>query len=376
MSLTSPDAETASFEKLQETYDNFYVPQFSVTVGGRTFEEVDGVISDVSVDLALDKATAFSFTLNYPYNHERGEFEGLDWELFAPDQSVAIQMGYGSTEKPLLHRGHITSVKPSFPSGGSPTVSVNGYGLLHKLTKPPQPSAGSASWTHTWSDTPPHKVVQKVVEERGYPFDDVKTVEASVTPAQIKQDESDHDLAFLLQLGEDYAYELFSWEGVLYFRPPRYDGPPDLTLSYGSSLESFSPEINEAGQVDKVEVRNWSAERGEEIVGEATREEVEGESGGDGGGGAGEPTTETLRLPVRDTEEANARAKAVLANRLDGSVSGKGECIGLPEIRPGSRIEVAGLTDRFTNVYYVDSVTHRFGGSGYQTSFSVKRRAL
>lgn len=372
MSLANPDSEPTSFEALQETYDNFYVPQFSVTVAGTTFEEADGVISDVSVDLALDKATAFSFTLNYPYDHEHGEFEGLDWDLFAPDQSVAITMGYGSTEKPLLHRGHITSVKPSFPSGSSPTVSVEGYGLLHKLTEPPEPRGGS--WTRTWNNTPPHKVVEKVINERGYPFDDVETVDASVTPTQIKQDESDHDLAFLLQLGADYAYELRSWDGVLHFEPPRYDGPPHLTLRYGSSLDSFSPEVNEADQVDKVEVRNWSAERGEEITGEATREGVTGESGT--GAGGGEPTTETLRLPVRDAQEASARAAAILKNRLDGSVSGKGECIGLPEIRPGVRIKIEGLTDRFTNVYYVDSATHRFGGSGYQTSFSVKRRAL
>lgn len=374
MSLANPDSESTSFEQLQETYEDFFVPQFSVTVGGTMFEEADGVISDVSVDLALDKATAFSFTLNYPYSHERGEFEGLDWDLFAPDQTVAISMGYGSTEKPLLHRGHITSVKPSFPSGSSPTVSVEGYGLLHKLTEPPEPPAGAASWTHTWENTPPHEVVKKVVNERGYPFDDIKTVKASVTPTQIKQDESDHDLAFLLQLGEDYAYELRAWEGVLHFEPPRYDGPADLTLAYGSSLDSFSPEINETDQVDKVEVRNWSAERGEEIIGTATRQEVTGETGGETAGG--EPTTETLRLPVRDTEEANARAAAVIKNRLDGSVSGKGKCIGLPEIRPGSRINIEGLTDRFTNVYYVDSATHRFGGSGYQTSFSVKRREL
>lgn len=373
MSATTPDNETDTFRQLQDQYEDFYVPQFTVTVGDTAFSETDGVVSDVSADLSLDKASKFSFTLNYPYDHEHGQFEGLDWELFSPDQSVSIQMGYGGTEKPILHEGRITAVRPSFPSGSAPTVTVDGFGLLHTMSEPPDPTGGRETWTHTWNDTAPHKVVEQVVSERNYDFGSVETVEAGVEPAEIKQDESDHDLKFLLDLGTQYAYELYAWEGDLYFQPPRYDGPPDIVLKYGTSLDSFSPEVNEAGQVDRVEVRNWSAERGEEIVGVATRDGVSGTGTGTGGG---QQTTETLRLPVRTTTEATARAEAVLANRLDGTVSGKGECIGLPEIRPGMRIQIEGLTDEFSSVYYVESATHRFGGSGYQTSFGVKRREL
>lgn len=376
MSITSPDAETVAFVDLQETYDDFFVPQFTVTVNGEEFSEVDGVISDVSVDLALDKATQFSFTLNYPYNHEAGEFKGLDWDQFAPDRSVAIDMGYGDTEKTLVHEGHITAVKPKFPSGSSPTVGIEGYGKLHRLTSLPESAPDPGSLTRTWSDTPPHEVVQSVVDDRGYEFD-VETVSEASSPPEIKQDESKNDLEFLLDLAETYAYELFSREGDLYFRPPRYDGPPDVVLHYGRSLDSFSPEVNEGGQVDRVEVRNWSAEQGEEIVGEATRDDLAGDDGQFANGGdSRSTTTETLRLPVRTTTQANERAKAELANRLDGTVSGDGDCIGLPEIRPGMRIGIDGLTDRFTNVYYVESATHSFGNNGYETSFSVKRRAL
>ena len=373
MSGASSDAGTATFGQLQESYDDFFVPQFTVTVGGTEFAATDGIITDLSVDLALDKATAFSFTLNYPYDAENGRFEHLDWERFSPDQSVSIKMGYGGTKKPLLHEGRITAVSPSFPSGSTPTVGVEGYGLLHTMSEPPEPPPDRDSWTHTWTETAPHEVVKEIVREREYDFRAVKTDEAGVEPAQIKQDESKHDLAFLLELGETYAYELYAWEGDLYFRPPRYDGPADLLLEYGTSLDSFSPEVNEAGRVDRIEVRNWSAEKGEEIVGEATRDEV---AGSESEGSSGEPTTETLRLPVRDTTEATARAEAVLANRLDGTVSGKGECIGLPEIRPGIRMKLDGLTDQFSKVYYVESATHRFGNSGYQTSFTVKRRGL
>lgn len=371
MSTTSSDSETREFAELQETYEDFYVPQFSVTVGEQEFSEADGLVSEVSVDGSLDAATAFSFTLNYPYDHKNGQFRGFEWEAFEPGQEVSISMGYGGTTPTLVEGGTIQSVKPRFPADSAPTVAVSGFGPLHAMTSVPESKSGGGDLTRTWEKTPPHEVVESVVEEREYDFD-VETVESGASPAQIKQDESAHDLAFLLRLAEEHAYELFARDGVLYFKPPRYDGPPDIVLRYGVSLDSFSPEVNDSGQVDTVEVRNWDPEKGDEIVGSADRSDlgVEDESS-DGGS-----TTETLRLPVQDEEAARSRAKSILANRLDGTVTGQGECLGLPEIRPGTRLRLERLTDRFDSVYYVESATHRFGSSGYRTSFSVKRREL
>lgn len=372
MSATEADAETKQFEQLQEDYEYFYVPQFRVTVGGREYTEADGLLSDLSVDLSLNAATSFSFTLNAPFDNEHGEFERFKWDDWAPMRDVAIELGYGGTTRSVLQAGHITSVKPRFPADSAPTIDVSGYGPLHQLTTVPDPGPERESWTRTWTDTAPHDVVKQVVEERGYDVSDVKTVEAGVTPPEIKQNESAHDLKFLLRLGEEYAYELYARDGALHFEPPRYDGPPDVVLRYGISLDSFSPEVNDSGQVDRVEVRHWSPENGEEIVGTADRGDlgVESESAG------GEPTTETVRVPVRDEQQASARAQSILANRLDGTVSGQGEVVGLPEIKPGTRLRLERLTDRFSAVYYVESATHRFGSSGYRTSFSVKRREL
>jgi phage protein D len=376
VSATGADAETRGFADLQEAYDYFYVPQFRVTVGDREFSEADGLLSDLSVDLSLDAATTFSFTLSYPYDREQGGFRGFEWEAFEPGRSVRIEMGYGGTTRQLLQDGRIQSVQPRFPADSAPTVSVSGFGPLHAMTSVPEPGPDRTSWTRTWEDTPPHEVVEAVVEERGYEFDGVETVEAGVSPPQIKQEESTHDLAFLLRLGEEYAYELFARRGTLYFRPPRYDGPPDVVLRYGVSLDSFAPEVNDPGRVDTVEVRNWDAERGEEVVGSASRSDLGVDDRESGGAAGGTETTETLRLPVADEEAARARARSVLANRLDGTVTGQGECVGLPEIRPGTRLRLERLTDRFSAVYYVESATHRFGSSGYRTSFSVKRREL
>lgn len=369
MTTSLQDGETTTFEDLQEPYDAFFVPRFTVEVGPETFTEAQGLVSSLSVDTALDKATSFSFTLNYPWNAEHAEFEGLDREVVSPDTDVTIRMGYGDAEQVELCRGYLTSVSTSFPAGDSPTIDVSGYGLLHAPSDPPDPGPGQDSWTRTWEDAQPHEVVEDLLAERGYDFEDEHVDEIDVTPDQIKQEDSQNDLQFLLDLAETYACELFVREGELYFRRARYDGKPDLELVYGESLESFSPEVDASDQLDEVEVRNWDAERGTEISGTATREGFDGSDGG-------EPSTETLRLAVSDAKEAEARAEAVLENRLDGTVSGDGECVGIPALRPGLRLQVGGLTDRFTGTYYVSSSTHRFSSSGYRTSFAAKRREL
>ena len=366
MTASSPENGTATFEDLQEPYDAFFVPRFTVVVGGERFTESQGIVSNLSVDASVDAASSFSFTLNYQWNAEYARFEGLDWERFSPDTDVTIRMGYGDADQVELCRGRITSVSPSFPAGSTPTVDVAGYGLLHELTDPPSPGEGRDSWTRTWTDAAPHEVVEKVVAERGYDFEAVHAEPIDVTPPEIKQEDSQHDLEFLLDLAKTYAHELFVREGELYFRPARYDGPPDLELRYGESLESFSPRIDSTGEVDRVEVRNWDPERGSEIVGTATRAAFDGD----------DPTTVTVRLSVRDVKEATARAEAVLANHLDGTVEGSGETVGIPRLRPGTRLRIRGLTDRFTATYYVESVTHQFSASGYRTSFDAKRREL
>lgn len=368
--MTAPiqEDDISTFEDLQDPYGAFFVPQFTVEADEETFTEAQGIVSSLKVDTSLDKATSFSFTLNYEWNAEHGHFEGLDWEQFSPETHVTIKMGYGDADKVELCRGHITSVSPSFPSGDSPTVDVSGYGLLHALSDPPEPGRGRDSWTKTWTDTQPHEVVEELVEERDYDFEDVNTDEIDVTQDQIKQKDSQHDLRFLLELANKYACELFTRDGELFFRRARYDEKPHLELRYGESLNSFSPEIDSSNEVDRVEVRNWDPEKGTEIVGKAPKDSDESE--GD------ESSVERVRLSVRDEQEAAERAAAVLENRLDGTVSGDGETVGLPGLRPGTRIRILGLTDRFTATYYVESASHSFSSNGYRTSFTAKRREL
>jgi hypothetical protein len=70
-----------------------YSPRFTVDIGSTTFQEPGGRIADLVVETTLSGADRFSFTLNYPFDEELGEFSGLDWSTFEIGTAVEIAMG-------------------------------------------------------------------------------------------------------------------------------------------------------------------------------------------------------------------------------------------------------------------------------------------
>lgn len=343
--------------ELVQQYDGFYAPRFVVTVDTRSFSESSGLISDLSIDATLDGADRFSFTLNYPFDHADGAFDGFDPEEFEGPALVSIALGYGNVLTSLLV-GRITSMTPNFPADGAPTIEVSGYDLIHDMM--------GSTHKRTWEERTDSDVVRDVTSDYELELD----VEETGIPHRelIQENKSDYD--FLKERAKRYNMELFVRptqgaggrpKGVLVFRDPPDDAAldPTLTLAYGESLRSFSPELNQSKLVGKATVTHWDPKRKEKIVGSAERP---------GGGDA----VKELRTPVDSKADADRVAKGELDRTWQGFVRASGETVGLPEIRIGTTLELDGV-DRFTGLYYVERVTHRLGGSGYTTSFTARR---
>lgn len=340
------------FADLRDRYGDFYAPAFSVRVGDREFRAADGLLAGVEVDTTLDGADYFSFTLSEPFDRGTGGGD-LDWDRFAAGEPVDVAMGYGTRLEPLV-LGRIHSVRPEFPSGDAATVTVGGYGLLHDAMR------GTKS--RSWDERTDSDVVEEVAS--GYEFAEVNVEETGVSYRKIIQD-AESDYRFLETLAERNGFELFARRDAFHFRAPRPDADPVLALRYGDSLRSFSPEASTATQVREVVVRHWDPKRKREIVGSAERE------AGDAAAGR-----EVLRRPVESREEAERVAEAALDRIADGLLRGRGEVVGLPELRVGETLRLEGLGERFTNNYYITGVTHRIGSSGYWTSFDVQERTI
>jgi phage protein D len=84
-----------------------------------------------------------------------------------------------------------------------------------------------------------------------------------------------------------------------------------------------------------------------------------------------EQATLRIREPVFSQQDADERAKAILKRRSEGFVGGRGETIGIPELKANVNVELDGLGKKFNTTFYVRQTTHTVDSSGYRTTFEI-----
>lgn len=375
-----------SFASLAERYGDFYAPVFELRVGEianrfsttETYTGDQGLISGLRVDTAIDRVNRFSFSLNDVFDRQQGEagrFDPAIRSAFTVGTAVEIEMGYATGGTTTLLRGRINAVKPNFPAGGAPSLSVTGYDLLHGM----QQGTGDGHW----ADTDLGTIIQDLVNGVGFADTRIETEGVSIIDRH-HPETSDH--AFLARLAREHDSEFFARAGSFHFRKTTTASTlaPTATLTYGQALRSFTPgsanpraESTDARgdqpRVGTVKVRHHDEINKEAIVGTA---EVPG--GGD------ETRVETI--PVRSEAEADQRAESIaseIARRGDTGPRGDGpsdegtearaETIGLPEIQIGRVVELTGLGEEYSGTYHVEAANHRIDDAGYTTTFDVRR---
>jgi phage protein D len=363
---------------LSKDYGNFYAPAYTVRIGGADLmRELVVAVSQVEVDLVLGAASRFSFTLTECYSHKFHAFKtgrGQDLlPLLALGAEVEIGMGYGDAKsRPIAVSGLITEMTTNFPEGGSPELSVAGFDHGFPLT------IGKNS--RTWTDARDSDAAHEIASYNNLDADIETTNEKH---AQIEQNQ-ESDWEFLKKLADRNYFEIYVDERrKLHFTRPNDKADAVVRLIYGEGLLSFKPEANLAGQVARVEVYGWDRQQKKPIVGVATAGQESGLSGKSAGqllnGLVRDPSkrpTLRLRQPVFTQAEANQRAKAALNERAKEFLTGDGETIGLPEIRPDRNVELANLGDPFSKIYYIQQATHKIDTNGYRTRFKVKETGL
>ena len=363
---------------LSKTYGDFYAPTYAVRLGGQDLmRELVVAVSQVEVDLMLGAASRFSFTLTDCYSQklhafQTGRIDDL-LTLITFGTEVEICMGYGDAKStPTAMRGTITEITTNFPESGSPELSVAGYDHGFALT------LGKNS--NTWSKRRDSDAAHEIASSNNLSATIQDTDEQH---AQIEQNQ-ESDWEFLKKLADRNHFELYVDEQkTLHFGKPNDKGGAVVRLVYGEGLVSFKPEANLAGQISKVEVYGWNTKTKEAFVGVATAGEESGLSGKSAAQyfnslvkDPGKRPTLRLRQPVFTQAEADKRAKAALSERAKQFLTGEGESMGLPEMRPDRNVELAGLGVPFSKVYYIQQATHKIDSNGYRTRFKIKETGL
>ncbi len=371
--------EAAPFYKDQD----FYVPSFDVTIEGKNIKpDVIRDILSVSYRDSLTEIDSFEITINN-WDAEQRSFKYSNGHQFDPGSRIELRMGYlgqksskGRLKKMLT--GEITSLRPSFPAQGQPTLVISGLNLLHKLRDRQVSRSYVGKTDNQIADEIKNRLKIKIDMDK-----DDKALNEKY--AYLFQDNM-YDIVFLMTRAHRIGYEVFVAEessksdgrpGKLVYKPSTDVSIKIFDLIYGLTLIEFSPELTTANQVGKVTVKGCDAVRKEPISVTVTRKKLK--TGGVKIGKekkledaiANREEVITNR-PVNSKAEAEQLAKHILQRIAKDMVKGSGSVVGLPDLRTGCMLRLSGMGDRFDGHYFVTGTTHTIGDGGYTTRFECR----
>jgi uncharacterized protein len=319
-----------------------------------------------------------------------GTTEGIRQRLFEPcRKTVEVRMGYMGDMR-LMLTGTITTMEPSFPAGGMPTLSVRGMNVLNQLRR--------KQYTTIWQpDIKDSEIVQRLnalqdpeLGGRRFPLEIVINPEAmNIEPVldyvgQFNQ----YDIDFLLSRARQRGYVIYIMEPAssggrqrLYFGPPDAEHRSDaravtFKLEWQKSLIEFRPTLTVANQIRSVTVKGWNRRTREEISETVNIDDPALRSNRDLQEVLAEcaPREEVVvEQPVYTRQQARNYALALLRSRLYQRVKATGTTVGLPDLRAGVHVEIDGIGSRLSGRYFVTETTHSYDDGGYTTRFTAER---
>ena len=362
---------------------NYFAPSFYVLVNdSRLQANVSMNIETVTVTSMPDTLDTFSFTITNSLPEMRWTHDPSDSMFFREGHSVKIFMGYIDYDLEPMMDGEITTISPTFPSDGIPTVTIGGQSRMRRLQ--------GTNKTQTFKNITDAQVVQQIAQAH--------KLDAQVDDSQIQYDyliqPNQSDLEFLKQRASRIDYEVLVQGKTLIFRK-KCNQPAEYTLVWSGvqqafatgpntlPLKSFSPELNASAPKSNVQVRGHDPTTKQPFVCNAGPSDQTSTMGGSQAGANipqsafNVPSNEVhVTSPMATKDEGDQRAKASLNSKAMQAVKGKAETIGNPHLRSGQQVKLQGLGLRFSGEYRIDQATHTIGADGYSTSLDLTRNSI
>jgi Bacteriophage probable baseplate hub protein len=365
--------------QIERARKNFYAPAFNIKTGNASLvTDLSLEVTSVQVSNLLDAADRFTFVISNAFRVDTREFVKADGktlpEFFTFGMPVDISMGYG--DRSGLDRilsGVVTEISTNFPSSGLPELTVSGFDHSYCLTRGAQ--------SDNWEKSRDSDAVRDVAKR----YSLKPKVENTIVEHPKIEMSQENPAQFFTRLANRNGFQWFVVLDELFFQKPSNDERGVIELEWGRGLVSFSPEVRLSEQVSRVEVYGWNVQEKKKIVGKAGKGDEPGRdqtraSGKKRSSGAEflqgvcrdtNATTLRVREPVFSQQEADRRAQAILTRRAKGFVGGRGETIGIPELKADTNVTLKGLGDFFSTTFYVTQTTHTVNTSGYRTTFEV-----
>lgn len=360
------DKGSYTMNALYQKYDRFSAPSFRITVDGKKLDPALYYIPHLEVEQRADgTAGGCTFTVEGMYDRGGGKWDNSLGDIIKAGAKLSIRGGYVSHKE--LFYGYIDDYKLEFPEdGAAPRVTVAGMDGLGYLMNQQKPFYGGKKKAPEIVRTILNKSVSAGFA-RKVSIGRLGNFEAPIVK------ESGDDWRFLNLLAARFGATLFVISGEMIFDNVAAQTSPILTLPLGGGLKAFEKRISLTHQVGKVEIQGRDINQ-KSIFGSATSVSV----GGRGKSAAklvpalSQTVLREFSEFVRTQEECKRVAQARLDGIAMGLVSGKGRCIGIPDLIPGRYLKIEGGSPQSDGSYLLTRVRHIFGTDGYVTEFEIK----
>lgn len=359
---------------------DFYVPSFQVKLQDRPLgQDVINDVTQVTYQDTIDTVASFELTVNN-WDAKTRAFKYSDTELFNPGKKVELWMGYyGSDRLRLMLVGKITSLRPTFPSSGQPTLAVSGQNLLHSLR--------GTQLTRTYEDQTASQIARQVGTRMRMNVRTDPAAEAREERYKHIMQHNEFDIVFLMRLAERHGYDIFveergqngqAGESSLYFGPP-VSRSIVYNLDYGSSLIEFQPNLSTSNQVRTVKAQGWDNENKRRLRATSQIRSLTTQPLNPGQDqraieqAFADREDVIAQRPVNSQQEAQTQSTESHTRIVRRMLTGSGSTVGLPDLRAGGFVRISGVGERFSGTYFITATTHTISDSGYTTQFDGRR---
>lgn len=379
----------------------FFAPAFRIKLNGQdTGRELIADVLELSFTDDLENIDSFEFVLHdWDAARLRPKFSS-PWDesgqpltlteggppipVFEPGAEVSLFMGYTEEgELPLIMQGEVVSLTPAFPASGPPTCRVRALDAfqrgLQKIHVEGNYSGTAKAIVDQLCRENDVTVQWSNVEEEGSEEEDLDI--EGILYDEIQKRAQAYGLSMMTVPAADE-----SSDPSLFLSAPSADtSPPVADFIWGRTLVSFAPVLSAKGQVAEVIVRGGDpdADGDGRIEVSKTWSDI-GLSPSALGPASQTSIDDTVRGlseiikpdDIRTEADATRAALAHLRAMAATLITGSGVSIGLPTLRAGRTVTLAGLGARFDGTWRLTQTTHSIAGAGYTTAFTARKEVL
>ena len=281
-----------------------------------------------------------------PASHQ---FDAGNSDLFTPGKTLEIWAGYQGKET-MIFSGLVVKHGIDLRSSGLTRLTVMCKDAFVKTTLTPH--------RKYFSDKKDSQVIEEIVQT--YKGLDIQTVATKVKqPELIQYDATDWD--FIIMRAEANGCICMVEKAKMTVATPDFKTDPILTLQYGTDILDIEAEIDARQQATSLKTATWHY--ADQQPAEATAAEP---TLAKQGNLPGSKVAEALNAAAvwkhggkLETDELQAFADAALLKQRMATIRGRVRAFGNALVKPGTLIELQGLSDRFNGKAWVSGVQHR-----------------